>query len=84
MKTILILGGGIGGIVSANELRKALPSNHKIILIEKNPIHSFAPSFIWLMTGARKISDIQVKLEKLLLPGIARWQVPRVGPGRGL
>ncbi|MBM2814589.1 MAG: FAD-dependent pyridine nucleotide-disulfide oxidoreductase [Ignavibacteria bacterium] len=70
MKTILILGGGIGGIVSANELRKALPSNHKIILIEKNPIHSFAPSFIWLMTGARKISDIQVKLEKLLLPGI--------------
>ncbi len=38
--TILIIGGGIGGIVTANNLRKKLPKDYKIILIEKNKEHS--------------------------------------------
>ncbi|OGU14709.1 MAG: hypothetical protein A2X61_13690 [Ignavibacteria bacterium GWB2_35_12] len=70
MKNIIILGGGIGGVVSANLLRKKLPLEYKIILIEKNPVHYFAPSFMWLMTGDRKPSNISTKLEKLLNPGI--------------
>ena len=32
-KTILILGGGIGGIVTASLLRKQLPREHRIILV---------------------------------------------------
>ncbi|TAL69326.1 MAG: NAD(P)/FAD-dependent oxidoreductase [Bacteroidetes bacterium] len=70
MKTIIILGGGIGGVVSANKLRKKLHSEYKIILIEKNPVHYFVPSFMWVMTGDRKPSNISVKLEKLVNPGI--------------
>ena len=70
MKTIIILGGGIGGMVAANELRRKLSLDCKIILIEKNPVHSFAPSFIWLMTGTRQTSEIQIQLSKLLLSGI--------------
>ena len=70
MKTIVILGGGVGGIVAANELRKRLDIEHKIILIEKNRIHAFAPSFLWLMTGSRKKEEITKDISQLLNNGI--------------
>ena len=69
-KTILILGGGVGGIVTANELRSHLSSDHKIILIEKNREHTFAPSYLWLMTGDRKKEQISTQLNSLLKKNI--------------
>lgn len=65
-KTILILGGGVGGIIAANKLRKIIPLNHKIILIEKNSLHSFVPSFLWLMIGERSSNEITTPLKNLL------------------
>ncbi len=53
-KTIVILGGGVGGLVTANELRRLLPQEHRIVLVERNSKHFFAPSFLWLMTGERR------------------------------
>lgn len=70
MKTVVILGGGVGGIVTANELRKRLGSEHKIILIEKNSVHAFAPSFLWLMTGQRSKKQISSNVSSLMLKGI--------------
>ncbi|MCF8304744.1 MAG: NAD(P)/FAD-dependent oxidoreductase [Bacteroidales bacterium] len=66
MKTIIILGGGVGGIVTANELSSLLGREHKIILIEKNKEHTFAPSYLWLMNGDRKKEHISVPLRSLL------------------
>lgn len=43
-KTIAILGGGVGGLVAANELRRLLDAEHRIVLIEKSRQHAFAPS----------------------------------------
>ena len=63
MKTIIILGGGVGGIVTANELSNRLKGEHKIILIEKNKEHTFAPSYLWLMNGDRKKKQINVPLK---------------------
>jgi sulfide:quinone oxidoreductase len=57
-KTILILGGGVGGLTAASELRRLLPGEHRIVLVEKNPQHAFAPSFLWLMTGDRQQEQI--------------------------
>lgn len=70
MKTIIILGGGVGGIVTANELIGHLGSKHKIILIEKNKEHSFAPSYLWLMNGQRSKKQISVPLKSLLKKNI--------------
>ncbi len=56
-KTIVILGGGVGGLVAANELRRLVHPEHRIVLIEKNRQHAFAPSFLWLMTGDRRRWD---------------------------
>jgi sulfide:quinone oxidoreductase len=70
MKTIIILGGGVGGIVTANELGNHLNGKHKIILIEKNSEHTFAPSYLWLMNGDRKKNQISVPLKSLLKKNI--------------
>lgn len=70
MSKIVILGGGIGGIVTANELKKYLKNDHKITVIEKNAEHAFAPSFLWLMTGTRKKENITTNISDLLHKGI--------------
>lgn len=64
--TILILGGGVGGIVTANHLRKNLPKDYKIILVEKNKEHSLAASYLWLMVDKRTPSQISSPLRKLV------------------
>ena len=69
-KTVLILGGGVGGLATANELRRLLPQEHRIVLVERNPDHFFAPSFLWLMTGERRLEQIRCDVRSLLLPGI--------------
>jgi len=69
-KTILILGGGIGGMVAANELRAKLPREDRIVLIERNAEHAFAPSFLWLVTGHRKPEQVRRPLQSLLRRGV--------------
>ena len=71
MKQILILGGGIGGLVVANKLRKKLGKEHKIMLIDKNDKHIYAPSFLWVMEGKRNAEKIQRPLEFLKRKGIS-------------
>jgi len=65
-KTIAILGGGVGGLVVANELRHLVHSQHRIVLIEKNRRHAFAPSFLWLMTGDRRPEEISRDVQQLV------------------
>lgn len=69
-QTIGILGGGVGGLVAANELRRKLPQEHRITVVEKNALHAFAPSFLWLMTGDRKPEQIVRPLATLVRPGV--------------
>lgn len=69
-KTIIILGAGVGGLVAANELRRRLPDEHRVVLIEKNAQHAFAPSFLWLMTGDRRPAQISRDARQLVRPGV--------------
>jgi sulfide:quinone oxidoreductase len=69
-KTVIIAGGGIGGILAANELRQRLTAEHRVLLIEKNPVHAFAPSFLWLMVGKRQEDKVCKPLASLLHPGV--------------
>jgi sulfide:quinone oxidoreductase len=34
-KTIVILGGGTGGVVASNDLRRKLGEQHRVILVDK-------------------------------------------------
>jgi sulfide:quinone oxidoreductase len=81
-KTVLILGGGVGGIVAANRLRRALPSTHRVILVERESSHVFAPSLLWLMVGARTLPAISRSFEGLKRKGIevVRGEVDVIDP----
>ncbi|MBP1608709.1 MAG: pyridine nucleotide-disulfide oxidoreductase [Acidobacteria bacterium] len=68
--TVVILGGGVGGIIAANRLRERLSERHRVVLVERNSEHAFAPSFLWLMTGDRKFHQIRRPLTTLLRHGV--------------
>ena len=84
-KTVLILGGGVGGLVTANRLRQHLPHQHRIVLIEKNDKHAFAPSFLWLMTGDRRPEQITRPLRQMVRRGVevVQAQIHRIDPDKG-
>lgn len=69
-KTILILGGGVGGLIAANLLSKKIPDYHRIILVDREADHIFSPSFLWLMTDDRKSENISKPLGRLEKKGI--------------
>jgi sulfide:quinone oxidoreductase len=66
----VILGGGVGGLVAANELRRRLSRDHRITIVEKNAQHAFAPSFLWLMTGDRQPEEISRDVQQLVHKGV--------------
>lgn len=83
-KTVLILGGGVGGLVTAGELHKKLGRKHRIILIDRERSHVFAPSLLWLMVGLRKAKAIQRPLQKLSREGVEvrHGEIEKIDPVR--
>ncbi len=69
-KVALVLGGGIGGLTAANELRGALGREHRVILVERGRDHVFASSFLWLMVGDRRREQVGRHLRSLLQTGV--------------
>ena len=68
-KTVLILGGGSGGIVAANNLRKKLGTKHKVVVVDKSDYFLF-PSHLWVLTGERTKEQITRPLFLLEKKGI--------------
>ena len=83
-QTILILGGGVGGVVAANRLRKRLGRQHRIILVDREPSFTLAASFLWVMNGERRPEQISRPLARLERKGIevVRGQVESIDPVR--
>lgn len=81
-KTVVILGGGVGGLVAARELRKLLPRQHRVVLVDREHEHLFAPSLLWLMVGLREAQSIKRPLKGLERQGIEvrLGEVERIDP----
>jgi len=69
-KNIVVLGGGVGGLVAANRLRKKLSREHSVVLVDKRTEYEFTPSYLWLMTGWREPNQITRDLNRLNRKGI--------------
>jgi len=54
----VILGGGIGGLVAARELRRRAPAGHRVVLVDRSPDHVFQPRSFgrWWASAARNSS----------------------------
>jgi sulfide:quinone oxidoreductase len=53
-RTVLVLGGGLGGLTASSHLRRLLPQEHRIVVIEKHQTFSLCMANLWLMTGERQ------------------------------
>ncbi len=70
-QTVLVLGGGIGGMTAATHLRRLSPSEHRVVLIERNATFAACMSHLWVMTGERRdITEGQRELSALASKGI--------------
>lgn len=83
-KTVLVLGGGVGGLVAARALRKRLARKHRIVLVDREREHVFAPSLLWLMVGLREAGAIKRPLGRLERRGIeVRFgEIEKLDPSR--
>ena len=69
-RTVLVLGGGVGGLVVANELRRKLDPRDRVVVVERAARHLFQPSLLWLMVGRRRREQIERPLRSLLVRGV--------------
>lgn len=69
-KRVLILGGGIGGIAAANELVKRTDGKAEIVLVDKASQYEFSPSYLWVLSGTRELTDITVPIGRISRKGI--------------
>jgi len=74
-KTILVLGAGTGGIITAKALSKKAGNGRKanpvkILIFEKEEKNIFAPSLLWLMVGKRKPKQVYRNTNKITGTGI--------------
>lgn len=73
--TILVLGGGIGGVSVARELSREIGNEDginlaRILVFEKEKRSLFAPSLTWMMVGKREEKQIYGDLSNVELGGI--------------
>lgn len=85
--TILVLGGGIGGIHAAKALSREIGNEDginlaKIFVFERKKRSLYAPSLTWLMVGKREPDDIYRELSKIEFNGIevVEGEIEKVDP----
>jgi sulfide:quinone oxidoreductase len=85
-ETIVVLGGGVGGVVAANELHGRLKGKASIVLVERNPLRSLPLSYLWVMTDERKPEAITRDISGLERKGIefVASEITRVDPAKRL
>jgi sulfide:quinone oxidoreductase len=58
MANVLVLGGGFGGVVAAEELAKRIGPEHQITLVSRHREFTFFPSLVRLAFGRCQMEDV--------------------------
>jgi sulfide:quinone oxidoreductase len=69
-RTALVLGAGLGGISAAQSLRKALPHEDRVVLVDRAGDHVFQASLPWVLAGSRGLAQISRPAEHAARRGI--------------
>ncbi len=67
---VLVLGGGSGGLVAANKVKKLLGNEAEVTLIDRSDYHYFLPGLPWVAFGMREIDDVRRPLARLEKRGV--------------
>ena len=67
MANVIILGGGFGGVVAAEQLAKTLDAEHHITLISRDDRFLFYPAFVRYAFGECERKDISFDLREAML-----------------
>ncbi len=66
MAQIVVLGGGIGGVSCAYELKRSVRKEDRVTLVSDKPFFQFTPSNPWVAVKWRTKKDITVDLTTVL------------------
>ncbi len=77
--TVLILGGGFGGLTVATELRRRLAREHRIVLVDRRPSFYMGLAKLWVLSGHRAIEPGTRELAQLERKGIEVVQATVTG-----
>ncbi len=70
-KTIVILGGGFGGLITAQQLRRMLPPEHRVVVVERQDTISLCAFNMRFMIGEIKDQrEVERALSELANKGI--------------
>ena len=73
MANILILGGGFGGVVTAERLAKTLGPEHQLTLVSNSPQFTFYPALVRLAFGKCEPGDVSFDLRGAMLDRRVRF-----------
>jgi sulfide:quinone oxidoreductase len=69
--TVIVLGGGVGGLVAAHRLRRRLPRSDRVVLVDRATEYQHAASYLWVLNGTRRRPDrLARRLARLRRHGI--------------
>ncbi|MBW6394609.1 FAD-dependent oxidoreductase [Thermus sp. SYSU G05001] len=71
---VLVLGGGSGGLVAANKVKRLLGREVEVTLVDKNAYHEFMPAYPWVAFGMREPEQVRRPLANLEKRGITYLQ----------
>jgi sulfide:quinone oxidoreductase len=68
--TTLVLGGGFGGLATANRLRELLPASHRVIVVDRSDSFFVGATKTWVMLGEKSVGEITQSRSRLLAEGV--------------
>jgi sulfide:quinone oxidoreductase len=74
--TTVILGGGFGGLATATTLRRLLPDQHEIILLDEADRFTVGAGKTWVMLGEKSVEEVSRLRAELVPPGVRFVQSP--------
>ncbi|MGB5633372.1 MAG: FAD-dependent oxidoreductase [Waterburya sp.] len=78
MANVVVIGGGLGGLPTAYELRHYLPKEHTVTLISDKPQFTFIPGLIRVALNLNPLEHIQLDLKRLTRRQGIEWIAGKV------
>ncbi len=69
-KKIVVLGGGTGGTIVSNNLRRHLPPEWEITVIDRDDQHIYQPGLLFVAFDLQKSKTLVRSRKKYIMPGV--------------